>query len=554
MNPAFSRLSQDLPPRQAAGAGAFPTDPKRVKDWVEALPRANQAATLRSLSDALDALQTQRLEGLKRLGVMEILRPAVMEGIGYLASQLHNSSFPLPEPRRVQAEHIASLLRALMQAYRLALVEACSPAGKVPFLRGGKAALCAQRALEFGSRVLRHGYGLYRGPAPGIWDTLHAIFGFAQSVGIHNKQVLVAARRKISVTQTYYHALLLAVSNPYRFSQREQDDVWSLTFKLALHCPPLLRHAAEGAIAVPHLEDSGPGYVSEERVSEGGLFWFDIGILRRSVDAALATTLVGEVDLKFRGARPIRVPVEVARKLRQSWGQASERSHSRLGAGHTLDTVIGLSGLHFHLCGGVDFDTFLRSLRAGVGSGGEGERAAWAHGGGEAGRSPLLPATVLDQSLGGYRLSWSREAGVRARVGELVGLSPAADPDLRTWMVGVIRWLRYNHDGSVDAGIELLARRAEAVGLRSIDLTGASRAPLRGIQIQPLRQGENGAGYFVAPSVLDVEALQLEVSGLGEPAVGLEHGEPRIERLGAISLMENAGDYVLLNATRASLQ
>lgn len=553
MNSAFRRLTADLPLRHAPESSSFPSDPKRVKAWVEALPRANQTATLRSLSDALEALQLQRLEGTRRLQVMELMRPALMEGIGYLASQLQNSSFPLPESRRPQANQIASLFRALMGGYRLALIECCWPEGRVPFLRGGSAATCAQRSLEFGSRVLRHGYGLYRGAEPGIWECLHSVYDFAQSVGLHSKSVTVGGGRKSTVRQTYLHALLLAVSNPYRFSQREQDDIWAITYKLAQHCPALNVTRSEDAIAVPWGDDSGPGYVSEEREAAGGIYWFDIGELRRLVDVGLASTLVGDIDLKFRGGKPIRISVEIARKLRQGWGHAAERSHSRMGAGHRLDTVIGLSGLHYHLCGGIDFDSFLRSLRVNSSQGGEGERAAWAHGGSEMGRSPLLPATVLDQSLGGYRLSWAKEVGVRARVGELVGLSPAADPELRTWMVGVIRWLRYNHGGSVDAGIELLARRAEAVGLRSIDITGATRAPLRGIQIQPLRPADVEAHCFVAPSVLDAEALQLEVSGMNE-AIGLEHPEPRVERLGAVNLLENAGDYLLVNATRVSLQ
>jgi hypothetical protein len=553
MNPAFRRLTADLPPRGAPDPSAFPSDPKRVRAWVDALPRANQIATLRSLSDAMDALQTQRLEGTRRLDLMELLRPAVMEGIGYLDKQLQNSSFPLPESRRLQADQIGNLFASLMMAYRLALIESCAASGNVPFMRGGSVALCAQRAVIFGSRLLRHGYHLYRGPLPGVWECLHAVHEFAQLAGVQDKLVSDGGKRKVSVRQTYTHALLLAVSNPYRFSQKEQDDIWAITAQLSLHCPSLTRNPVEGAIAVPYAEDAAPGYVSEEREAEGGLRWFDIGTLRRALDGALSSTLVGDVELKFRGSRAMRVPHEIAQKLRQGWGQASERSHSRLGAGHKLDTVIGLSGLHFHLSGGVDFDSFLRNLRLGGNQGGEGDRAAWAHGGSEMGRSPLLPATVLDQSLGGYRMTWAREVGVKARVGELVGLSPAADPDLRTWMVGVIRWLRYNHDGSVDAGIELLARRAEAVGLRSIDLIGNARAPLRGIQIQSLRPTTSTAQHFLAPSVLDVDALQLEVSGLNEP-VGLEHPEPRIERLGAVTLLENAGDYVLLNATRASLQ
>lgn len=549
MNPAFRRLSADLPPRRAPDHAAFPSDPKRVQAWIEALPRANQAATLRALGEAMEALAGQRLDRGRRLPALELLRPVVMEGIGWLYKQLVNTSFPLPESRRVQAEQLGALHRGLMLNYRIALVELCAPDGAVPFLRGRTVALAAERAATHASRLLRHGYGLYRGAEPGVWACLHAVHRFIASVRLLDKPVVDGGRGRSSVRQTYVHALLLAVSNPYRFTQREQDEVWRHTFHLSAHCALDARRPGEQAVPVPEDEDRGPGFVSEERAAEGGIAWLDIEPLRHTLDAALSTTLAGDVELRFKGARPLRVPIEIARKLRQSWGQAAERSHSRLGAGHRLDTVIGLSALHFHLCGGQDFDSFLRNLRVSASGGGERERAAWAHGGLDSGRSLLLPAQVMDQSLGGYRLSWAREVGVRARVGELVGLAPAADPELRTWMVGVIRWLRYNHDGSVDAGIELLSRRAAPVGLRSIDLTGTTRTPLRGIAIQPLRSGVNGAEYFVAPSVLDADALQIEVSRVVDPDAP-DGGEARSERFGAVSVLENAGDYLLLNASR----
>jgi cyclic-di-GMP-binding protein len=548
MNPAYRRLIQDLPPRQAPDSASFPTDPKRVKAWIESLPRANQAATLRTATEALEALAGLRLDGGKRLDVLELLRPVLAEIVAGLQQQLKNTSFPLPEAKRQQSEQLARLQRGLVLGYRLVAAEICAPEGNVPLLRGGKVAQALQRAALHASQLLRQGYWLYRGAEPGVWECLHAINRFAIATRVQDKQVADEIGGSASVSQLYAHALLLAVSNPYRFSQREQDEVWSLTEQLALSAMVGPSARSEHAIAVPDEEDRGPGFVSEERIAEGGLAWLDIEPLRQAVDAALASTLAGEIELRLKGRKPFRLPHDIARKLRQSWGQAAERGHARLGADHRLDTVIGLAALHYQLSGGQDFDSFLRNLRGGFAQQAERDRAAWAHAGADAGRSPLAAARVLDQSLGGYRLSWDAEHGVRARVGELVGLSPAMDPELRTWMVGVIRWLRYNHDGSVDAGVELLARRAQAVGLRSIDLTGTAKAPLRGIQIQPLRDASQGMDRFVAPSVFDTDALQMEVSRPPDPD-GIEPEADAAQRFGAVEVIENAGDYLLLQAT-----
>src|SRR5690606_26479958 len=111
-------------------------------------------------------------------------------------------------------------------------------------------------------------------------------------------------------------------------------------------------------------------------------------------------------------------------------------------------------GLHFHLAGSLDFDSFMRQVRGVAEHDGSTVRAAWALSGSDMGRVPTVPARVLDQSLGGYRLVWAGGDGARARVGELVGLAMPGEADERDWMVGVIRWLRQDEQDQVEAGVE----------------------------------------------------------------------------------------------------
>src|SRR5690606_34531146 len=142
------------------------------------------------------------------------------------------------------------------------------------------------------------------------------------------------------------------------------------------------------------------------------------------------------------------------------------------------------------------------------------------------------------QSLGGYRLRWGRDAGLRARVGELVGLSAVGGADERDWMVGVIRWLRHEPQGDGDAGVELRARRAHAVGLRQMDATGHSRTALRAIQIDCLRAAGTQALHFLVPAVLDAGANRIEVSRAVEPDDFESSGVP-ISECSDILVLEN---------------
>ena len=84
MSRPYRLLSEGMPPPRSAGSASFAADPRRARQWVAALPRANALATQHCLGQALDSLASQRLDGATRLGVLEVLRPAVGESIGLL--------------------------------------------------------------------------------------------------------------------------------------------------------------------------------------------------------------------------------------------------------------------------------------------------------------------------------------------------------------------------------------------------------------------------------------------------------------------------------------
>ena len=75
-------------------------------------------------------------------------------------------------------------------------------------------------------------------------------------------------------------ALLIAVSNPYRFNQREQVELWALTRELAAHVALQPGRPGDDAVAVAQQEDRGPGYLPEERERAEGVLWLDLAPLR----------------------------------------------------------------------------------------------------------------------------------------------------------------------------------------------------------------------------------------------------------------------------------
>lgn len=539
-SPAYRHL-RDLPPIESSGkALALPTDARRLAAWVAALPRANPAVVQAQLRDALDALIGQRLSGGVRFDALEMLRSPVLEAIAQLEGQFVGATFPLPAAKVRAAQDAERFHVALAHGYRLAAADLCTPSGKPPMLRGGTVATALGRAVHHYGAALAKAWQVYRAPQPGSWQGLHRCHAFAVECGLGGKTIedpLAGSRQALDAI--YGATLLASLCNPYAHSQTEQEALWALARAYAPQCPLSGEGGPDARIMIDPESDCGPGIGGG---GPDGAAYLDTSRLRADIARALAHGEGSSLQLSPSRGVVVQSSRKLLESVQRSLGQAvAARAEGRLPGGHVLDCVIGLSVLHYYLAGRLDFDAFVRQAREGqiqmV------DRAAWAHAGGELARLPPVPTQVLDQSLHGYRVAWGSQAQARARVGELVGLSLADEPDEeRDWMVGIIRWLRYEADGGISAGIELLARRARAVGLCGLNGRADERPPLRALALLPLN-GEAGPRYLSQDGD-EFDGSEVEIL---RPSSRLDGADADI--VGAsrvrLGLLHNGGDYVL---------
>lgn len=540
MSQGYRLLSEGIPGSLGLAPSSFVADARRVRAWIAALPRANALATQQTLAQALDSLAGQRLDGGTRMAVLEELRVAICESIGLLKREYAGSSLPLAPAKAAAARQVEAFHIALAHGYRKVAVEYCGPSGGVPMLRGGAVAQALARSAWHYAQALSVAWRVYRAPSAGIWRGLHRVHGFAVEVRLDAKRVDDAiAAAPVEVRAVYLQALLMAVTHPLAFSQSEQDLLWQATTEFAPRCALALRPPQDNAPVVPEDADRGPG---PGVVGEAATRWLDMAAFTEEVDAALQRARGGVSQLMPARGLGVPVSVEMLRRLKRSFGLSAARSHRRLPATHAMRSVFGLSALHFHLAGQRDFDAFMRHATQHIVH--QPDRANWV-GGGNA-RVPVHEAAVLDQSLGGYRLEWQHADQIRARVGELVGLTLSDGDEAPEWMLGVIRWLRYEVDGALSAGVELLARRASAVGLRLDD----GSEPLRALQMDAM--GPEGEMHFLAPNTLDSGATRIEV--VRDETSCDREGIPGVEEmLAGVDVLLNAGDYALLRPLRGDL-
>ncbi|MCK9365823.1 MAG: hypothetical protein M0P72_01555 [Metallibacterium scheffleri] len=482
MSEAYTRLIAGMPARVPA-AGGIPASARRMQQNIAQLPMANPAVAARELTHLLARMLTTVWPGGERLAALDGLGASVAQLSDGFERQLANESFPLPAAKLALAEIVSGFQRALADGYVLAVYELCAPAGKVGWMRSQVIAQGLARALRHGGLSLLWHYRLYRTPPAGAWLRMHAAYAFALESGIADKPVTLDPAQRLSPSTIYKHALLLALSNPYRFSARELSDAYEITGVFAARCR--LHAGGSGAIALDLAADTGPGYLPEERrAAAPGLHDFDAEPARAALaaDRQMQPGGIAHGTYRLHDDKTLEVSHAFLERLQSTWSGNAERGHARLQAGHPLEAVIGLHALHMLLAGGQQFQTFLSGLRgAGISIGAHTQSPAWAapaDGGGVA----VQRVQVLDQSLGGYRLLWHAETGMRIRVGEIVGLAPPAERgDTQDWMVGVVRWLRIEESGQLDTGVELLARQTLPAAVRFPDARGQLRNAVRAL-------------------------------------------------------------------------
>lgn len=475
---AYQRLTENLPARAPPGRAQHSSE-KSVRDAVAGVPLANPAQAVREVEQILDDMLAVAWGGGERATALAYLRAPVASLCHGIAQQLDTESHPLPPASAARAAAAQRLEWKLACNHAIALHELCEPAGKPPMFKGKLVLATLAAGLAGAGRTLVWAYRQYQAPPVGVWRKVHAFYLYAVDLGLADQ---TAGDDAISVRDAYLQTLLLALGNPYRFSARELKEADAVTRCVAGQC--VLQRAGHAGVGVDTRADTGPAYMAEQEMADWAVLAFDAAPAAAVFEQriALLPGMAGVLDLPQPGGGTVATSAEFLRMLKAGW-TAADRAYPRLSASHALDLAVGMHALHFVLAGGLDFATFLRQVHGEAITVGQHELASSWLAASDTVRPHTQRADVLDQSEGGYRLHLPDADGARLRIGEVVGLTPAADdPDERAWMVGVIRWLRLEHDGCV-LGVELLHRTARAAGLRPLTAEGESMVPQRAVEL-----------------------------------------------------------------------
>ncbi|MCB1608045.1 MAG: hypothetical protein KDI71_13840 [Xanthomonadales bacterium] len=541
-------IQAGLPVKQRPGRDSFPTTARAVRLWIEALPLANSGATARLLYNGIKELNQLEVDANQRLEILEQMRKPMATVAASMERHVINQPLPLPAQKRQIGTVIRDFHRTLADGYRICVADLCAPRGGVPFLRGRVVALALARAMTHLSALLAKCYLVYAETPASIWQQMHQLIAFGRSQNLHDKPITDPHLPGITLTaeSIYIQSMLIQIANPYRLTQREIVDLEGVALVWSAHCQVSYDGGGDGHFLIDPDEDSPPMVAR----GQSGEFWrLDASGLVKHVQTNVNLCANPDAMVMARsrfGQSPGSLTAGVLSRLITAWDFSGERAQPRLPAGYPMDVALGLHFAHQLTSENRDFNEFVRELSGGGIELSDRERsAAWAQASGDSAKPLVLRATVLDQSLGGYRIVWEDAEALRARVGELVSLATVdedaddSEDEPRDWMIGVLRWLKGGAGNSLEGGLQLLSRRAEAVAVRVLKGADAAQVIHRGFLLDPLDSAHTVPTLLV-PSLVDSDA-ELEVLRLPDP-MGIE--ERRLcTPLEEMRLLENSGSY-----------
>ncbi len=520
-------LRQRLPAQDLTRLSLVGHQPRKLRDWVAALPMINVGETSRQVFQTLQEICRLHTDPASRFELLEILRPTVHNLANALAKHYLNQSVMLPD----RATKVATLAQAmqshLANGYKLVVIAALERQESSHKRDVELVKLLAQsihRSITELTGNLLRSTQLYLNTPSRLWLELHTLYLLAAEQQLARDVRVVDAvsnrhTEKSSIEEAYKRALLLATCKPNKLRQSEIAQVYQMS-ELWAPLVTLKEFSTTAELFVFDLaKDAPPTYRALAQAADAAHV--------RAIDPVALVERLGEVQQQSQPGSPRAVgeaalSTGLLSHLALAWGELSERTFSRVAHDGTLEACLGLTATHYFMAGGQDFDTmmmgeqarfmiadadnpFLKARPITINRPDERTgKDVWSLAFGSAdaeakerefnlqfqkpeataARYDTHSCQIVNISPGGYCIEWSGEVPASVRAGEILGLNEEGEPG---WSIGVIRWVKQLPGHGAQLGIEVLAPKAKPCGARVIKKTGDASEYMRTLLLPELK-------------------------------------------------------------------
>lgn len=334
-------------------------------------------------------------------------------------------------------------------------------------------------AMRYFSKILLCVYQAYQNVPPGLWRRIHALHERACALGLQDEAALESSSGNTTLTCLYKRALLIGLSNPYRFPYRAIKLIDSYVrahaneTELARSVP---RPTNECLFVVdPRLDRPAMPMLPRVRSDDSGrclvLDTLEISAQLHQRIKCLSGDTEHNTDRTLAGFSQAE-ELETFKTLLTQWGFHPIRSAGRQQTSGRCELAVGLGAVSFVLNGSAPVAVFDEQTE--VYAAGNVIKGSFGH-------QQFTQRTqfsvsndwaLTDESAHGARLvlTGAEHARSQIRVGELIAMRAGGGNE---WKIGTVRWAKSRNGSTFEVGVYRIGETMKALPavVKPVDLT-----------------------------------------------------------------------------------
>ena len=521
----------NLPEQNAPTADSSPSNPRKLKKVLSALPNANMGELTRQIFQILRDQNRQTMPSKHRLENLEMIREPVHNIFNNLEKYFINRTLPLPDKSQKIVNLNQSILRELIDGYKIIAYQAANNIDTNIDNKLLSIAIC--RAIKYLSELFLRSSQIYAPRPKNLWLDAHQLYTFAESKNLTTNIVINKEDKQenITIENCYKQILLFALARPATLRQSDSERVFKKLYEWSQYTS-IHRDVSEKLIdnvfCMRINEDSAPDYLNKNDLAD------DVSIRLLNADKLVShveTIITQQNRQKQKLAIGDTIPLETLDALVSAWAENAKRRFSRTDRHDQINIAIGLKfaveSIRASLQKDEKIDTepaseltstdFIRtaaSLRQdpdfalqpiatetgkhehGHKTNSESddiENNYW----GIVAKGRVLTETYIDEknlinkeqlnlnqpktdshwaivniSAGGYCLRWDSEDTSKAQIGEIIALQEFDSKNNFEWRIGVIRWMQFTRKDGLEIGVQAISPNVIAATAQHLNRPG----------------------------------------------------------------------------------
>ncbi len=491
-------LAVSVPKIRAKKHLAAEVRPRKVENWLAALPQASARDSAEQLLQALFGQNRTALDTENRISIMELYREPVIAAVDVIRKSFTSAAYPLSGRNLEHYLLVGKLLGEVANGYKIVANDliAKSKPNKSDLV------LALQRSMHFLGQDLLHAYQSYYPTPTGVWRELHQLYLYAETHHLLNFPVAAPDSGSpdglCTISDSYQQIALVGACHPYGLMNGECAQLYQLFVhwqSSAQVSADLGKRDPTGKFVISLASDAAPVPLEKaQHIATNDQFRLlnaldvvrEVHSILRNLKRDLALGSLRSAGGKV-GLDPSDIDL-IRRAGRMLSGVKTKRRSSRKEKQEVVTICCGVGAIHYFMSGEKRFDTVppteIEEVEASAAVPPVAERyidlaapispAAQAESATAPVPSDPWQAPVVyqshtcrtkNESASGLCLQVVKPSSLQVHVGDVASVQENTNGK---WRVGVVRWMRCLTDDLLEFGMELLAPEVKPVLVKRV--------------------------------------------------------------------------------------